>query len=85
MNEILFMGINISKEAQKLIDEKESTITNGMNDNELKAYKLGVNNTLSALTSLIDSFDEHIVFYTNNEDYACEMDLKDLKKMVNNN
>lgn len=85
MDEVLFMGMNLPKEVDKFLNEKELLITNGMSGAELKSYRLGVKNALSALSSIINGFDDYVLVHTANERYTCELDIRDLRKMVNNN
>jgi len=66
MDEVLFMGMNLPKEIKRFIDEKESVITNGMNNTELKAYRLGVKNSFLALSSIINGFDDYVIIHTDN-------------------
>jgi hypothetical protein len=82
-NAIMFIGMNIPEEIQNLLNEQEVNITNGMTHSEIKAYKLGIRNTLSTLTSLVNTFDEHVVIHTINTKYHCELDIKDLNEMIN--
>ena len=53
MNELYFLGMDIVEETRAI--SKFSTIicTDGMTENELKAYELGIENVLSALKSVI--------------------------------
>jgi hypothetical protein len=81
-NELLFIGMNLPEEIEKFLNEQESIITSGMTENEIRAYKLGIKNALLGLKSLVDSSDEHIVIHVNDEKYACELDIDNLKKMV---
>jgi hypothetical protein len=53
MNELYFMGMDIVEETKTLVDFTTITCTNGMTDNELRAYKLGITNTISALKSVV--------------------------------
>jgi hypothetical protein len=64
-------GMDISIELQKMLDKFEDKITNGMSENEKKAYNLGVKNSVDFLDQLlkIDPFVLIIV-------------LKLLKKMI---
>jgi hypothetical protein len=54
MNELYFLGMDIAEETKTLVDFTTITCTNGMTENELKAYKLGITNTISALKSVIE-------------------------------
>jgi hypothetical protein len=55
MNELYFVGMDIVEETKTLVDFTTITCTDGMTDNELRAYKLGVENTLSALKAMLSN------------------------------
>lgn len=61
MNELYFLGMDIVEETKALADFSTITCTNGMTDNELRAYKLGVTNTISALKSILQNDDMAVV------------------------
>lgn len=54
MNELYFVGMDIVEEVKILSDFTTITCTDGMTDNELSAYKLGIKNTISALKTLLN-------------------------------
>ena len=82
MDDIMFVGMNIPKEVEKLIKGKESIITTGMNDSELKAYQLGITNTISALSSSLNALDSDVVVHVQDVDFITELDYHDLKKLI---
>ena len=55
MNELYFIGMDITEETKTLVDFTTITCTDGMTDSELQAYKLGVKNTISALKSILSN------------------------------
>lgn len=59
ITEPMFLGMRIEKEVEKLVNSKEKIITNGMSESELKAYRLGIKNTLSAIDTIINSEDDY--------------------------
>lgn len=61
MNELYFLGMDIAEEVRTLVDFTTITCTNGMTENELKAYKLGIENTLSALKAIINNDDMAVI------------------------
>jgi hypothetical protein len=50
-----------------------------MNENELKAYKMGVANTLSALKEVLASADGNFVVNINGMEMQEEFDITDLE------
>ena len=61
MNELYFIGMDITTETKNLVDFTTITCTNGMTDNELKAYKMGITNTLSALKTVLENNDLTVI------------------------
>lgn len=49
MEELYFIGMDILEETKTLVNETIEECTKGMTENELRAYNLGVENTLRAL------------------------------------
>jgi hypothetical protein len=78
MSELLFVGMDVVKEVNDVINSTMSACTNGMTENELAAYKLGVLNTASALEQIIESVDEGVVVNINGIDMQREFDVEDL-------
>ena len=72
MDEKMFVAMDIHHETSKLVNSV--TVTEGMTDGELKAYQMGVYNTLNALEAILDS-DEMIV-HVANIDMPTEMDIQ---------
>lgn len=53
MNELYFLGMDIVEETRHISKFSEIICTDGMTESELKAYQMGIENTLSALKSVI--------------------------------
>lgn len=54
MNELYFLGTDIIVEVKDLMRLMTVTMTDDMNENELKAYRLGIDHTIDALKSVLD-------------------------------
>lgn len=61
MNELYFLGMDIIEEVKSIVNLSEIICTNGMTESELKAYQMGVANTLSALKAAIREDDIPVV------------------------
>ena len=85
MNELLFVGMDIVKEVKTVVDSTMPVCTNGMTENELAAYKLGVLNTTSALEQIIESVDEGAAVNISGIDIQREFDVEDLISHFLNN
>ena len=81
LKDVLFTGMNIPNEVRKLLSHVNVTTTNGMTTNEYKAYKMGVENALSAAGALLNQ-DIHLVFHINDNSCAEEFDLDELIEFV---
>lgn len=81
LRDILFTGMDISKEVRHLLDAVETSTVNGMSTSEYNAYKMGVENTLSTMKALL-SQDDHIVFHVEGHDCMEEFDLDELIEIV---
>lgn len=79
LRDILFTGMNIPNEARQILEQLEGT--DDMTDSELKAYKMGIENTLSIVKALLEQ-DEHIVFHLENRYFIEEFDLDELIEIV---
>lgn len=79
MKELYFVGMDIMEETKVLANFTTSICTDGMTDNELKAYKMGVTNTLSALGTTLDSSDGTFVVNINGMEIQEEFDIVDLE------
>ena len=75
LRDLLFTGMDVINQTHKLLDQHN--LTDGMTENELTAYTMGVNNALSAVEALFES-DEHLVFHIKGYKVIEEFDLDDL-------
>ena len=80
LRDLLFTGMNVPEEAQKLMDQLPSC-TEGMTDSELKAYEMGIKNALWA-TKIVLELDEHVVFHDPGLSVMTEFDLDELIELV---
>jgi len=48
-------SMDIARELQKILDKFKGNITNGMSENEKKAYDLGVENSVEGLKQILES------------------------------
>jgi hypothetical protein len=78
---VFFTIMNVYKEANKILEEYEGSITEGMTDTELAAYRLGITNMTSLLKSLL-VHDETFVVHHSGYDVPTEADMRDLERMV---
>ena len=79
MNELYFLGMDIVEEVKSMVDATTLACTYGMTENELKAYKLGVQNVLSALdTTIYDN--ELTVVNINGMDMPTELSIDELEE-----
>lgn len=78
LRDILLTGMDIPNETRKLLSEFD--VTDGMTESELKAYEMGVENTIRAMQALLDI--DQIVFHLEDNDCIEEFDLDDLIEIV---
>ena len=78
LQDILLTGMDIPNETRKLLSR--FTVTDGMTESELKAYKMGVENTIRAMQALINI--DQIVFHLEGNDCIEEFDLDDFIEIV---
>lgn len=80
MHELCFLGMDIVEETREI--SKFSTIlcTDGMTENELKAYNLGIENALSALKSVIDEGNNMLVINIDDLDIPMELTVDELQE-----
>lgn len=79
MNELYFVGMDIVEEIKTLVDFTTSICTDGMTENELKAYNLGVSNVMSALKETLLSADNKFIVNINDIEIQEEFDIQDLE------
>ena len=80
LRDILLTGMDIPKEAEKLMDKLTSI--NGMTEDEERAYRFGVSEAFRAVRTILNLDDDHIVFHLEGYDCIEEFDLDDLIEFV---
>ena len=76
LRDLLFTGMDVPNETRKLL--AKFTVTEGMTESELKAYEMGVENTLRAARALLEI--DQLVFHISGYDIMEEFDLDELKE-----
>lgn len=79
MNELYFLGMDIAEETKNLMKITTIACTDGMTESELKAYKLGVENTISALKTVMEE-DEVAVVNINGFEIPTELSIDELEE-----
>ena len=83
MNELYFLGMNIVEEVKSMAEATMLMCTYGMEENELRAYKLGVQNVLSALDAMV--YDSELpVINMNGMDIPTEFSIDELEEFYRN-
>lgn len=80
LTEILFTGMDIPGEAQKMFDQFVNT--DNMTKDEAKAFKYGAKEAFRAVRDILRMNDDHIVFYIKGHDCMEEFNLDDLIEIV---
>jgi hypothetical protein len=78
LRDLLFTGMDVPNEARKVL--AKFTVTDGMTESELKAYKMGVENALRATRALLEI--DQLVFHVAGYDVIEEFDLDELIEIV---
>lgn len=78
MNELYFLGVDIVEETNSFMRLSEIMCTNDMTESELKAYQMGVENTLSALRAIMADSSLPII-NINGLDIQTELSIEDLE------
>lgn len=68
MDELIFTGVDIPEKVKEINTQVTSRVVSVMEENEARAYKLGVMNTLSVLRGLVDSDCTAVVHIPDLED-----------------
>lgn len=79
MNELLFTGMDIVAEVNKLLSRVKKSVCDGMTGDQELAYDMGIKNTLSALQGLLE-FDEEPVVHISGLKVIEEMDIAELEE-----
>ena len=61
MNELYFLGMDIVEEVKNIIKLSHVLCTDGMTESELKAYQMGIANTISAIDAVIRESDIPVI------------------------
>lgn len=80
LRDVLFTGMDIPNEAQKLMDK--FTSIKGMTKDEEMAYRFGVSEAFRAVKTILNLDDDHIVFHLEGHHCMEEFDLDDLLEIV---
>jgi hypothetical protein len=83
MNELYFLGMDIAEETKTLVDFITITCTNGMTESELKVYKLGITNTISALKSVIGKENNILVINIEGLEIPTEFSMDEIEEYYN--
>lgn len=81
MKDIIFLGMDICKEMGKITSQLLcKNECDGMNDDQLAAYKMGIKNALSLLHSTIETDNNHAVINIIGLNDVEEFYIEDLMK-----
>lgn len=80
MNELYFLGMDIVEETRNISKFSEIICTDGMTENELKAYELGIENALSSLKSVVAMDGEMTVINIEGLDTPTELTVDELQE-----
>lgn len=81
MKDIIFLGMDICKEMSEITSQLLcKNECDGMNDDQLAAYKMGIKNTLSLLHSTIETDNNHAVINIIGLNDVEEFYIEDLMK-----
>ena len=80
LRDLLFTGMDVPNETRKLLAQVTVTVTDGMTESELRAYEMGVENTLRATRALLEI--DQLVFHVKGYEVMEEFDLDDLIEIV---
>jgi hypothetical protein len=79
MNELYFLGMDIVEETKTLANLTTITCTDGMTESELAAYKLGIENALSAMKAVLQD-NEVPVINVDGMEIPTELSIDDLEQ-----
>ena len=80
MNELYFLGMDIVEETRAISKFSEILCTDGMTESELKAYELGIENTLSALKASLATEGNLVVINIEGLDIPTELTIDELQE-----
>ena len=85
MDELIFIGMDVVEETEKIINSTKLNCTRGMTESELSAYNLGIANTLSVLRGIFfTDCDNEFVLHINGFGTPTEFTYDDLIRYVDN-
>lgn len=82
MNDITFIGVNLTQELQKQLDSHKSDILSTAPPDAVKGYNLGVQNTLLLLDSLLSSFEPNEFLINTTDSHLTEYDYDELEALT---
>ena len=80
MHELYFLGMDIVEETRTISKFTTILCTDGMTENELKAYELGIENALSALKSVLSTEHNMVVIEIEGFDIPTELTFDELQE-----
>lgn len=80
MNELYFLGMDIVEETRNISKFSEIICTDGMTESELKAYRMGIENTLSALKTSLETESNIVVVNIEGLDAPTELTVDELQE-----
>lgn len=80
LSELLFTGMDIPSEAQKIFDRLINT--DNMTEDEERAFRFGATEAFRAVRNILNLDDDHIVFHLEGHDCMEEFDLDELIEIV---
>lgn len=80
MNELYFLGMDIVEETRNISKFSEIICTDGMTESELKAYQMGIENTLSALKVSLETECNLVVINIEGLDTPTELTVDELQE-----
>lgn len=83
MDELIFIGMDVVEETEKIINSTKLNCTRGMTEGELSAYNLGIANTLSLLRGILyTDCENEFVLHFNGFEMPTEFTHDDLIRYV---
>lgn len=79
VNDLYFLGMDIPEETKTMVSITTVTCTDGMTESELKAYKMGIENTISVLKSILEN-DGIAVIHIDGIEVPTEFSIDELER-----
>jgi hypothetical protein len=80
MEEVLFTGMDIPKQTRKFVENVNDSVCDNMTESEKMAYLGGIENTLSALQSLLEICGEPVINISNHDGIE-EMTIDEIEEI----